>query len=141
MSNGVMTKTTIKCEKKLKKSKRNWLQTVCRGCTICMFRIMEAVCVFLAATIISVIVGALVVPNIAFSMATSAGITQGTDFYTASALWLLPMLFFVLIIALGSFCALKWLFKALHNLFSKFIEKTVCKSMNNNNIDVQTTRR
>lgn len=141
MSDSVMTKKSIKSGKKVKKAKRNWLQIVSRGCTICMFRITEAVCAFLAVSIISVIVGALVVPNIAFSMATSAGITQGTDIYTASALWLLPMLFFVLIIALGSFCVVKWLLKALHNLFSKFIQKAIWKSMNDSDSEVQTTGR
>ena len=98
-------------------------------CRIIMFRIIEGMFVMLGATIVALIVGCLLVPNVSFSMATSAGITQGTDFYTASALWLMPSLFFTLLIAAGTFCVLRRAIGRLHKFFSGVIERGNAKDL------------
>lgn len=116
-------------EKKRAKKSRNWKMKVHKICRILMFRAIEGIFVALLATIIVLGVGCLFVPNVSFSMATSAGITQSTDFYTASALWLMPSLFFTLLIAAGTFCVLRKIIVKLHKFFSEIIERGNAKDL------------
>ena len=105
------------------KRKRDWVAIVHKGCRVCIFRTLEGIFAFLVVTILSLIVGSMILPSISFSMASSAGITQGTDFYTAIALWLVPVLFFALLITAATFCVLRRFLKWLHNYFSGAIRK------------------
>lgn len=115
-------------EKRAKKS-RNCKLKVHKICRIIMFRTIEGVLVMLGTTAIALIIGCLLVPNVSFSMAKSAGITQGTDFYTASALWLMPSLFFTLLIFAGTFCALRKAIVKAHKFFSGVIERGNAKDV------------
>lgn len=106
-----------------KKPKRDWVGIVHKGCRVCIFRTIEAVFAFFGVTIITIIIGTMAVPSLSFSMASTAGITQNTDLYTAIGLWLLPVLFFTLLITAATFCVLSRLLKWLHRYFTEQIAK------------------
>jgi len=105
------------------KKKRDWVGIVHKGCRICMFRTIEAVIVFFVVSLITLAIGNFLIPSLAFGFADSMGITQGVDFYTASALWLFPMLFFCLLITSASFCILRKFIIKTHNYYSNVIRK------------------
>lgn len=113
-----------KSSKKVKnKPKRDWVGIIHRDCRVCIFRVLEAVFAVLVVTILALVVGSMFLPGISFSMATTAGITQSTDIYTAIALWLIPMLFFTLLITAASFCILRKFLRWLHAFYSNAIRK------------------
>ena len=99
------------------------IKTVHKICRVIMFRAIEAILVVVGVTIIVLAIGCLIVPNVSFSMATSVGLTQGTDLYTASALWFMPSLFFTLLISAGTFCILRIVLIKTHKLFSDIISR------------------
>lgn len=114
-----------KTDAKLKgtKKKRDWVGIVHRGCRICIFRTIEAVIAFLVISILTLIVGGVLLPALSFNMATGIGITQSTHIYNAIASWALPMLFFVLLITAAVFCVIRRFLKWIHFRFTNVICK------------------
>lgn len=114
-------KSKVKSEPTNVKKKRDWVAIVHKGCRVCMFRTFEGILAILGVTIISMVVGSLLIPNLTFSIASSVGITQSTDIYTACAVWLIPSLFFLILITAATFCILRKYIGWLHKKFSKVI--------------------
>ncbi len=103
--------------------KKDWVGIVHRGCRVCIFRTIEAVAVFVAISMFTLFVGSFLIPMLGFNVATNTGITQNTDFYTALTVWLLPMLFFVLLITAAAFFIIRKFLKWIHSYFSGKILK------------------
>lgn len=119
----VIAAKSDKSDKNKSKTKRDWKGLVHRGCRVCVFRTLEGIFAVLVVTIFTMLIGSMAIPTISYSMASSAGITQSTDLYTTIALWILPMLFFSLLITAASFCVLRIFLRWLHRYFSKFITR------------------
>lgn len=103
--------------------KQKCVRVVHKVCRIVMFRAIEGILVAFGVTIIALATGCLIVPNVSLCMANSVGLTQGTDLYTASAMWFMPSLFLTLLITAGVFCILRVVLIKTHKLFSEFISR------------------
>lgn len=115
-------KKKIKSEAETKK-KRDWIAAVCRGCRVGTFRVIEAVIVFLVITTVSALIGSTAIPLLAYEMSAGFGLTQGTNIYIAMASWILPMLFYTLLITAATFCIFKKFLKWIHGKFTCIINK------------------
>ena len=62
-------KSKVKSEPTNVKKKRDWVAIVHKGCRVCMFRTFEGILAILGVTIISMVVGSLLIPNLTFSIA------------------------------------------------------------------------
>lgn len=117
----------IKIDKKVRqreKPKHKWVVAVHNACRIAMFRIVEAVALFIVVSLICVIIGSTVIPLFAYEMSAGFGLTQSTNIYIAFASWILPMLFYTLLITAATFCVLKKFIKWLHNKINNAINKS-----------------
>lgn len=94
-----------------------------RFCKIAMWRTVEAVILFLIVSIICVVTGSGIIPFFAYQISGSMGLTQSTNIYIAFASWILPMLFYVLLVTAFVFVALRKIIKALHSYMTKIINK------------------
>lgn len=107
--------------KKKAKPKIDWLGIVHKGCRVCIFRTIEVVMIVFMISILTLLIGGIALPALSYNMASGIGITQGTDIYTAMASWLIPMLFFTLLITGATFCVLRKFIRWVHNYFSSAI--------------------
>ena len=117
-----------KRSKKIKnaKPKRDWnkvKEAVHKACRIAMFRIVEYVIVFFVVSISVVLIGGGVIPSLAYELSSSFGLTQSTNYYIALASWIMPLLFYTLLITAATFCVLSTFIKWLHKKFTKVIQK------------------
>ena len=105
------------------KKKKDWVGIIHRGCRVCIFRTIEAVVVFMFVSMFTLFVGSFLIPMLGFSVATNTGITQSTDLYTALTVWMLPMLFFILLITAAAFFIISKFLRWVHSYFSNKIVK------------------
>ena len=106
------------------KKNHDWIGSVRRVCRIGTFRVIEAVIVFLVITTASVLIGSTAIPLLAYEMSAGFGLTQSTNIYIAIASWILPMLFYTLLITAATFCIFKRFLKWIHNKFTCIIDKS-----------------
>ena len=106
------------------KKKHDWVASVRRVCRIGTFRVIEAVIVFLVITMASALIGSTAIPLLAYEMSAGFGLTQSTNIYIAIASWILPMLFYTLLITAATFCIFKRFLKWIHNKFTCIIDKS-----------------
>lgn len=116
-------KKKSKREKVKTKPKKDWVAIVHKGCRIAVFRIIEAVVLFITLSVICILIGNSGIPILAYEMSSGFGLTQSTNIYIAIASWILPMLFYTLLIAAASFCILKKYVKWVHAKFTNIINK------------------
>lgn len=128
----VRKKVDKKSKIKKERKKRDWVGIVHRICRIGIFRTLEAVAIFVTISMLSIFIGSSVLPTLAFTVADGSHITQSTDFYTACATWLLPMLFYALLIVCGTLTIFRKFIKWLHNKITGIIntEETAEKESN-----------
>lgn len=100
-----------------------WVTSVRRACRVGSFRVIEAVIIFLVITTVSVLIGSTAIPLLAYEMSAGFGLTQSTNIYIAMASWILPMLFYTLLITAATFCIFKRFLKWIHNKFTCIIDK------------------
>lgn len=141
MSTIEMTSNKIKQEKiksakkaKIKKErkKRDWVGIVHKICKVCIFRTLEAVAIFVFVSTISIVIGSSLLPMLSFTTADGSAITQSTDFYTACATWLIPMLFYTLLAVSGTLFIHRKFISWIHNKMTLVInaeEKTEKESV------------
>lgn len=122
-TNAKAEKATRKGKAKQKKAKKDWVAIVHRGCRVAIFRIIEVVLLFITLSIICLLIGSSGIPLLAYEMSSGFGLTQTTNIYIAIASWILPMLFYTLLITAASFCILKRYIKWIHTKFTNIINK------------------
>lgn len=112
------TKDTAKVNKTHK-----CITAVRRVCRIGTFRVIEAVIVFLVISTLSALIGSTCIPLLSYEMAAGFELTQSTNIYVAIASWILPMLFYTLLITAATFCVFKRFLKWIHGKFTRIIDK------------------
>lgn len=126
-----------KKERRKEKTEHKWVTRVRRATRIASFRVIEAVVLFIVVSLISAIVGSTIIPLLAYEMSAGFGLTQSTNIYIAFASWMLPMLFYTLLITAATFCVLRKFIKWLHDETTNAINKTKKSEMTEKESTVQ----
>ena len=126
-----------KKERRKEKTEHKWVTKVRRATRIAMFRVVEAVVLFVVVSLICLLIGSTIIPLLAYEMSAGFGLTQSTNIYIAFASWILPMLFYTLLITAATFCVLKKFIKWLHDETTNAINKTKKSEMTEKESTVQ----
>lgn len=86
-------------------------------------RAVQYVVTSLIVGIICLLIGNTCLPIIAYQMSAGFGLEQGTNLYVAFASWMLPMLFYMILISAGTLFLLKFIIKKIHTRFNAVLEK------------------
>lgn len=108
------------------KKKIDWAKvraSVRYGCKAVVFRVLEAIVLLFVVSTICLLIGSSAIPLLAYDMSEGFGLTQSTNIYIAIASWILPMLFYTLLIAAATFCVLKHFIRWNHAKFTALIDK------------------
>lgn len=111
-----------KIKEKKERKKHNWVAVVHKACRVGVFRTLEVVAIFVFVTTISMVIGSSLLPLLSFTVANGTSITQSTDFYTACATWLIPMLFYTLLAVSGTFFLQYKFIRWIHRKMTRVIE-------------------
>lgn len=96
-------------------------------CRAAAWRIIEAMVAILSVSFVAILIGSFVIPSLGYETGMSAALTQNTNIYQAYMAWLLPMLFYVLLITAGTYAVLKFLLKKWHLFISAHIAEIKLK--------------
>lgn len=110
-----------------KRKKIDWQKVraaVHKACRVIIFRTIEAAIVFFVVSVVSLTIGSTFIPLLAYDMSEGFGLTQSTNMYIAIASWVLPMLFYVILISMTTFYALKRFLIWIHHKFTTVINKS-----------------
>ncbi len=133
----VITMETNKKRAKTTKVKTNKSQTASKkkidwrkvqgavhyGFRVVIFRVIEAVILLSVIGTVTMIIGSTIVPMTAYDISAGIGLTQDTNIYLAFANWMLPMLFYVILLSLATFFVFRRFVCWLHTNFTKIIRK------------------
>ena len=115
--------TDRKIKKDFKTGTDKAIKKVHRGCRIVFYRVIEVLVLVAVISLLAVILGNLIIPSMAYGMSSSVSLTQSTNIYVAFANWILPMLFYTILMAGAAYCGFKWFMKKLHNRITETIDK------------------
>lgn len=115
--------STSKAASKKKIDWRKIQSTVHYGFRVVIFRVIEAVILLSVIGTVTMIIGSTIVPMTAYDISAGIGLTQDTNIYLAFANWMLPMLFYVILLSLTTFFVFRRFIYWLHTNFTKIIRK------------------
>ncbi len=109
------------------KKKIDWQKVKAKvhyGCKVIIFRVIEAVILFMVISTLCILIGNTAIPMLAYDISAGVSLTQSTNADIAIASWIAPLLFYVLLITAATFCVFKRFIKWLHSKFTAIINKS-----------------
>ena len=94
-------------------------------CSAAAWRIIEAMVVALTVSFLALSIGSVAIPALAFEVSNGVSLTQSTNLYQAYAVWLLPMLFYVLLITAAAYAVLRFVIKKWHQFINTRVDRAM----------------